>query len=312
MTPALEVAGVSKVYAGGQVALDGVSLTVEPGQIAGLLGPNGAGKTTLVSIVAGLRRPDAGTVSVCGVDALKSPRVARRRLGVAPQELGVCPILRPRENLRLFAELAGFSRAETSRQIGDLSDALDLGEFLDRPVRFLSGGQQRRVHTALAMIRRPALLLLDEPTAGVDVHTRGDLLELVRELADEGVAVCYSTHYLQEAEALDAAVTILDGGRVIAGGTVAELVARYAEPLVELTFEGSPPQIDLPDRSSVSGDTLRVYGDPPTAVAAHVVTALGSEAERLRSVEIIRPSLESVFLSVTGRRWAIEEPSLVT
>jgi ABC-2 type transport system ATP-binding protein len=309
MTPALEVAGLCKAYAG-NVALDSVNLIVGPGEVAGLLGANGAGKTTLMSIVVGLRHADAGEVRICGVDVRKAPRDARRHLGVAPQELGVCPVLSPRENLRLFADLAKLGRAEAARRIGDLSDALDLGAILDRPVRFLSGGQQRRVHTALAMVRRPALLLLDEPTAGVDVHTRGDLLELVRELAEDGVAVCYSTHYLHEVEVLNASVTVLDHGCVIASGTVQELVAAHAEPMVELTFEGTPPTIPLPGQSHVYGDTVRVYGDRPATLAAALVTALGNDAERLRSVEIVRPSLESVFLSVTGRRWATEGQSV--
>jgi ABC-2 type transport system ATP-binding protein len=153
-------------------------------------------------------------------------------------------------------------------------------------VRFLSGGEQRRVHTALALLRRPALLLLDEPTAGVDVQTRGDVLALVRELADQGVAVVYSTHYLPEVEALDASVAILDGGRVIARGSVAALVGAHAEPVVELVFEG--------------GDVVRRAGAEPAAV----VSSLGADAARLRSLEIVRPSLESVFLGLTGRRWA--------
>jgi ABC-2 type transport system ATP-binding protein len=280
---ALAITGLRKAY-GGRVALAHVDLDVAPGEVLGLLGPNGAGKTTLISIVAGLRRADAGSVRVAGEAA--GTRAARARLGLAPQDLGVSPTLTPRENMRLFGELAGLRRRALAERIGEVSDALDLGAVLDRPVRFLSGGEQRRVHTGLALMRRPALLLLDEPTAGVDVQTRGDVLALVRELADQGVAVVYSTHYLPEVEALDASVAILDGGRVIARGSVAELVGAHAEPVVELVFEG--------------GDVVRRAGAEPAAV----VSSLGAEAARLRSLEIVRPSLESVFLGLTGRRWA--------
>jgi ABC-2 type transport system ATP-binding protein len=272
--------------------------------VLGLLGVNGAGKTTLVSIVAGLRRLDAGEVRICGVDVVADPRVARRRLGFAPQELGVCPVLSARENLRLFGELAGLRRRELAERIGEVSDGLDLGAFLDRPVRPLSGGEQRRVHTGLALMGRPQLLILDEPTAGVDVHARADILEYVRDLADDGLAVVYSTHYLQEVEELGASVAILEGGQVIARGAVAELVGEHAEPMIELAFDGPPPELALEARTAIAGDTLRAYSERPAALAAAAVALLGADAERLRSVEIVRPSLESVFLSLTGRRWS--------
>jgi ABC-2 type transport system ATP-binding protein len=303
MPAALAMTGVRKAY-GDCVALDGVDLTVQPGEVLGLLGVNGAGKTTLVSIVAGLRRADAGTVDVCGIDVAADPRAARRRLGLAPQELGVCPLLTPRENMRLFGELAGLRRRELAARIGEVSDGLDLGAVLDRPVRFLSGGERRRTHTALALLGRPELVMLDEPTAGVDVHARADVLAYVTELAEDGVAVVYSTHYLHEVEELDASVAILDGGRVIARGAVRELIGEYAEPMVELAFEGAPPPLELAARTDVAGDTLRAYGDRPAALAAAAVGLLGAEAERLRSVEIIRPTLESAFLALTGRRWS--------
>jgi ABC-2 type transport system ATP-binding protein len=303
MSAALVMAGVRKAY-GDRVALDGVDLTVEPGDVLGLLGINGAGKTTLVSIVAGLRRPDAGTVHVCGIDVAADPRAARRRLGLAPQELGICPLLTVRENMRLFGELVGLRRRELAARVGEVSDGLDLGAVLDRPVRFLSSGEQRRAHTALALMGRPALVILDEPTAGVDIHARADVLEYVRELADDGIAVVYSTHYLHEVEELDASVAILDGGRVIARGAVGDLVGEHAEPMVELAFEGPPPSLAIAARTAVAGNTLRAYGDRPAALAAAAVGLLGADAERLRSVEIVRPTLESAFLSLTGRRWS--------
>jgi ABC-2 type transport system ATP-binding protein len=303
MTPALEIAGLRKAY-GGRTALESVDLTVQPGEVVGLLGPNGAGKTTLVSIVAGLRRADAGTVHVAGIDALADPRAARRRLGIAPQELGVSPTLTARENLRLFGELAGLRRSGLADRIGDISDALDLGPMLDRRVHTLSGGEKRRVHTAMALLHRPPLLLLDEPTAGVDVRTRADILELVTDVAATGVGIVYSTHYLHEVEALDASVAILDGGSVIARGSVAALIGAHAEPMVELVFDGPPPPLGVAARTAVTGEIVRAFGEQPATLAASAVSALGPDAERLRSLEIVRPSLESVFLALTGRRWA--------
>lgn len=303
MAPTLEITGLRKSY-GVRVALDDVDLTVEPGEILALLGPNGAGKTTLVSIVAGLRRADAGEVHISGIDAVACPREARRQLSIAPQELGVSPTLTVRQNLRLFAELAGLRRKQTAERIVEISAALDLDVMLDRPVRFLSGGEQRRVHTAMALMGRQSLLLLDEPTAGVDVQTRGAMLALVRDLAARGMAIVYSTHYLHEVEALGASVAILDSGCLIARGTVAELIGDHAEAMVELVFEGTPPPLTLGARTDIVGDTLRAFGEQPATLVASTVSALGAEANRLRSVEIVRPSLESVFLSLTGERWS--------
>src|ERR1035437_1143133 len=181
--------GVTKRY-GDNVALNDVDLDIRPGEILGLLGPDGAGKTTLVSIAAGLLRADAGTVKVCGIDVRRDPVGARRRLGLAPQELGVYPLLSVRENLVFFGEMAGLRSHQLRRRIEEVADDLDLGTFIDRKAQFLSGGEKRRLHTAMALIPRPALLLLDEPTTGVDVATRAHLIQVVRKLAAEGAAVC--------------------------------------------------------------------------------------------------------------------------
>ena len=299
----LRVEGLRKSY-GRQVALDGVDLDIEPGEIVGLLGPNGAGKTTLVSIVAGLRNADAGTVHVGGIPVAERPFEARRLLGLAPQELGVYPVLSARDNLRFFGELAELAPPLLARRIDEVAEALDLTELLDRPVRTFSGGEKRRIHTALAMLHRPPLLLLDEPTTGVDVATRAHLLDAVRALAaEDGTAICYSTHYLPEVEALGASVAILDRGRVVARGALAELVRAHGRCLVELSFDGEPPELDGAERD---GSFLRLPADDPAADAARALGALGPASSRLRSIELVRPSLESVFLAVTGRRYESE------
>jgi ABC-2 type transport system ATP-binding protein len=304
----LEVRGVRKSY-GATPALVGVDFDVAAGEVVGLLGPNGAGKTTLVSIVAGLRRPDAGRVSVAGIDVLSHPFEARRHLGLAPQELGIYPTLTVRTNLQFFGELVDLRGAELRHRVDEVGEALELSEFMDRQARFLSGGEKRRLHTALTMLRRPPLLLLDEPTSGVDVRTRASVLEVVRSLAAEGSAVCYSTHYLGEVEALGASVAILDRGRMIARGTVADLVRSHGASALELTFEDDGrPLPALSGYRTDSGDgVLRVFTERPAAEAARVLAALGAETGRLRSVEIVAPSLEAVFLALTGRRYESED-----
>lgn len=300
----LAIGGLTKSY-DGVLALDHVDLQIAEGEICALLGPNGAGKTTLVSIVCGLRHADSGTVSVNGIDAITRSQEARCHLGFAPQELAIYPTLRVRENLVFAGEIADLRRSALATRVEEVAASLELTQFLDRPVRTLSGGEKRRVHTAMAMLHRPPLLLLDEPTTGVDVATRVRLLKTVRRLAeDDGTAVCYSTHYLPEVEALGASVTILDHGRVIAQGTVNDLISRHARTVVELSFDGPAPQLDVGLPVDIAGDTVRFESEAAAADAARVLARLGPDADRLRGLEIVTPSLETVFLALTGRRYS--------
>jgi len=304
----LEVRGLRKSYHR-TVALAGVDLDVAAGEIVGLLGPNGAGKTTLVSVVAGLRHPDAGSVRIGGVDALAHPREVRRVLGVAPQDTGVYPTLSCRDNLRFFGELAGLRRRALRTAIGSVADALGLTELLDRRAQGLSGGERRRLHTAIALVHRPRLVLLDEPTTGADVRTRTQLLALVADLAAEGSAVLYSTHYLTEIEQLDASVVLIDQGRAIARGTVNELVLAHATSIVELTFNGAAPGLAahaLPATVETDGCVLRARTHDPGPLAALLLNELGAATGDLRSLRIVQPSLETVFLALTGRGYHLD------
>ncbi|MDP2711675.1 MAG: ABC transporter ATP-binding protein [Solirubrobacteraceae bacterium] len=234
MTPpcVLELAGVVKSHTRERRALDGVQLAVHAGRVTALLGPNGAGKSTLVSLAAGLTRPDAGTVRVLGEDpAGRGAQALRRRIGLAPQEIGVYPQLSVTTNLRCFAELYGLRPRAARARAAELLEPFALSELGDRPAGRLSGGEQRRLHAAIALVNRPALVILDEPTAGADPSTREHILRAVRDLAGGGTAVVYTTHYLPEAERLDADIALLEHGRVIARGSVAELIARHVAPL---------------------------------------------------------------------------------
>ncbi|GAB3466686.1 ABC transporter ATP-binding protein [Actinophytocola sediminis] len=299
--PRLSVRGVRKRY-GDLVALEHVDLEIEPGAVVGLLGHNGAGKTTLLSAIAGLVRIDGGQIEVCGHSVARDPRRARRALGLAPQELGVYPPLTVRQNLGFFAELAGLRGGRAGARIEEVAEALGLTALIDRRVHQLSGGEQRRVHVALALLHKPPLVLLDEPTAGVDVRTRGRLVDHVRHLAATGAAVCYSTHYLPEIEALDCAVAVLHRGRVVARGPVADLVRRHGDSALELVFAGPAPELDLPWPVVRQARVLRIRTDQPEMATGRVLGALGEATERLLSMRVLRPSLDSVFLGLTGRR----------
>lgn len=298
----LKVREVHKSY-GSIKALNGVDLDVAQGEIVALLGPNGAGKSTLVSTIAGLHRPDKGSIWLNGIDAGSHPDLARRQLGLAPQETGIYPIISVLDNLRFFGELAGLRRRDLKQRIDEVAAAFSLSDLLDRRARHLSGGEVRRLHTAMIVLHRPPLLLLDEVTAGVDVQTRNQLLDLVGSLAEQGSAVVYSTHYLHEIETLRAhRVAILHKGRVVTNGPIPHLIRAFGGSFVELSFEAElPADLDLPAGSVMVGENvLRVPAeDSPAVTAAGLVGKLDRPGVALREIKLLQPSLESVFLSIT-------------
>jgi ABC-2 type transport system ATP-binding protein len=299
----LSVRDVHKSY--GEVqALSGVGLDVSSGEILALLGPNGAGKTTLVSIIAGLRKPDRGSVWVNGIDATARPESARRQLGLAPQETGVYPTVSVRDNLRFFGELAGLRRQQLRTRIAEVAELFSLTELLERKGQSLSGGQARRLHTAMIVLHAPSLLLLDEPTAGVDVQARNQLLQLISSLAEDGSAVVYSTHYLHEVEQLEASnVAILVRGKIVASGSIPHLVSTLGGASVELRFSGDRPDRGLPDGTvQVGADWLRVPANgSPAIAAAALLQRLDGAGGDLREIKLLQPSLETVFLAVTAK-----------
>ena len=246
MTAALELDGVVLRYRGtDRPALDGLDLTLGECGMLALLGPNGAGKSTLVSLAAGLLRPDAGTVRVLGADPCARGKRIRREVGVAPQEIGVYPQLTVTTNLRCFAELYGLRPRAARARAAELLAPFALEALADRPAGRLSGGEQRRLHAAIALVNRPRLVIFDEPTAGADPSTRDHILQAVRDLARDGTAVVYTTHYLPEVERLDADVALLEDGRLIARGSVAELVARHASPVGAAAGDAvAPPSLE--------------------------------------------------------------------
>ena len=300
--PILDVAGVSKAF-GPLRALSGVDLAVGAGEIVALLGPNGAGKTTLISVVVGLLRPDEGTVAVAGIDALHRPERVRGLIGFAPQVTGVYEPITVEENLVFYARLAGLRRRRSAQRIGEVCQALVLEDLRSRTCAQLSGGEKRRLHTAIAILSRPQLLLLDEPTVGADIETRQALLAVVRQLASDGTAIVYSTHYLPEIEALDASVVLLDSGRIIARGTVESLLDAHGSGVLDLRFSGPAPAL-VTDHVPVErdGSHLRITTTAPGLTVPWALGELGEDIGRLESLDVRRPSLDSVFLRLTGHR----------
>lgn len=298
--------GVSKSYEDVKV-LDDVSFSAAEGEVVALLGPNGAGKTTLLSIIAGLRVADAGSVAIGGFDLHSDRAEAISQLAIAPQDTGVQLLLTARQNLEFYGRLAGLSRTDVVTEIDRVADGLELGPFLDKTTSTLSGGQRRRVHAACAIVSRPRLLLLDEPTVGADLEMRGQLLGVVRDLVAGGTSVVYTTHYLPEVEALDARVVMIEHGRVLIDAPLASLLEDYASSFVELTFDGPAPTIDLAGLSLVRDDSiLRAEGPGVASRTAELITALGADAQRLRGLEVLRPNLDTAYLSLTGQRFRAE------
>jgi ABC-2 type transport system ATP-binding protein len=264
-------------------AVDGLSLSVHRGEVFGLLGPNGAGKTTTISMAIGLLKPDTGSVELDGLGP-PSERAVRRHIGVAPQALALYDALSADENLRFFGRIYGLrGQALADRAAVVLDDVGLLPRRRDR-VRAFSGGMKRRLNLAIAMLHDPPLLLLDEPTAGVDPQSRNNILELVARLRERGRTILYTTHYIEEAQRLCDRVAVIDHGRLLALGTVNELV----------TAHGGRPTLALHRGEAIE----RVETDDPVPAIAR---ALAPGAPALTGLAIERPSLESVFLRLTGR-----------
>jgi ABC-2 type transport system ATP-binding protein len=287
--------GLVKTY-DGRRALDGFTLSVRPGEIAGLIGHNGAGKTTFVEVVTGLTRPDSGTVHVDG----RPPARARHRFGVAPQELALDPTVTVREQLGLFAGLSGLRRAAAARSVREVADELMLGEVLDRRCAVLSGGQRRRVQAAAAMVGSPAVLLLDEPTAGADPQTRSALLAAVRARAAAGAAVLYTTHYLPELVELDATLAVAERGRVVARGERAALTADLPGE-VRVTLDPArprpplAPQLQARVREDGAGELRITTRDPSADLAALLAAGCAP-----LSVDVRSPDLDDLYAALAG------------
>jgi ABC-2 type transport system ATP-binding protein len=290
--------GLVKRY-GGRRALDGFDLTVRAGEITGLIGHNGAGKTTFVEVVTGLVRPDAGRVTVGGVDVRRDPRAARRLLGVAPQEVALYVSATVRDNLRLFAALAGLRGRALRRAVDQVAEELQLTGVLGQRVGLLSGGQRRRTQAATALVGGAPLLLLDEPTAGADPDTRAALLAAVRARAARGAAVLYTTHYLPELADLGATLAVARAGRVIARGDQDTLIKGLPGEL-RLGLTRPAGLTDLPTglagRARFADGELRISStDPPADLAALLAAGLAPDA-----VDVRRPDLDDLYRALAS------------
>ncbi len=298
---AISIDNLQKTYAGGKRALDGVSLDVPRGQIFGLLGPNGAGKSTMINILAGLVNKTGGTASIWGFDIDKHPRNAKASIGIVPQEILFDPFFTPAETLEIQAGLYGVTKGQ--RRTMELLRAVHLEDKAGAYSRTLSGGMKRRLLVAKAMVHSPPILVLDEPTAGVDIELRQQLWAYVRQLNREGVTVVLTTHYLEEAEQLCDRIAIINHGRLIANETTRTLVGMAQEKAVEVTVDRdltSVPDASCFDKIEIVRErTLAITYRKDKVNAGEVLAALQRDGLGIVDVSTREADLEDVFLNLT-------------
>jgi ABC-2 type transport system ATP-binding protein len=304
---------LERVFKGGIRAVDGVDLVVERGEVYGFLGPNGAGKSTTVRMLATLLRPTGGRALVAGRDVVTEAAAVRRSIGVALQDAALDPYMTGRELLHLQAVLHGFPRAIGRARAVELLERLDLTGAADRRVGTYSGGMRRRLDLALALVHEPEVLFLDEPTTGLDPISRHTLWEEVRRLNGEGATVFLTTQYLEEADQLAGRVGIINGGRIVAEGTPAELKAQVGDPTLNVTLA-------RPEDEDAATAALRALGDPlparPGTIALRLpggaaalpaaVRALDEAGIAVAGLDLALPTLDDVFVAKTGRRLEAE------
>jgi ABC-2 type transport system ATP-binding protein len=319
--PAISVQGLVKDY-GDTRALDGVDLEAPQGTVLGVLGPNGAGKTTTVRVLATLLTPDAGVVRVAGLDVVKDAMALRSRIGLAGQYAAVDEALTGTENLVMVGRLYGQRRGSARARAADLLERFALVEAGDRPVKMYSGGMRRRLDLAAALVARPAVLFLDEPTTGLDPRSRLDLWATIEDLVADGTTVLLTTQYLDEADRLADRIAVVDRGRVIADGTADELKDRVGGERIEV-------RLSDPVQGPVAAAALRILADeaPVTeqgTVTVHVrggerdgaivqaVRRLDAAGVGVADVAVRRPTLDDVFLTLTGHAAASEDGEVLT
>ncbi len=304
----IEIQGLSKTF-DDLTAVEDLSLSAGEGQIYGLLGPNGAGKSTTIGCLCGLVTPTRGRVRVLGHDVVREAREAKKLLGVVPQELALYEDLNASANLAYWGAAYGLRGAELKARVAEVLERIELADRDEEAVKGFSGGMQRRLNFGCAIVHRPKVLLLDEPTVGVDPQSRRKLLELVRELAGEGTCVLYTTHYMEEAQELCDRLGVIDHGKLIAEGTLAELRGSLEQhDLLRLSGEFDPAATEAAlagfdglEVVSADQDTLMLSLPGASRQLPALFGALDGAGMRVAETTLTQPSLESLFIKLTGR-----------
>nr|WP_285889800.1 ABC transporter ATP-binding protein [Neobacillus niacini] len=293
-------------------AVKGVSFSVEKGESFSLLGPNGAGKSTTINMITGLYPPTSGSIQITGVDVIKNPKQAQKSIGVVPQEIALYETLSARENLKFWGRMYDLSGNALEKVVDEVLEIIGLTDRAKDKVSTFSGGMKRRVNIGAAILHKPEVLIMDEPTVGIDPQSRNHILETVKRLNNEGMTIIYTSHYMEEVEYLCERIGIIDHGELIACGTLRELresIGDRSRIIISLDNEGSHHLeiSSLLEGLAVEKDILikdkllTVFHKEPQAILSELIQLVTKDGTKITSVEIVEPNLESVFLHLTGR-----------
>jgi ABC-2 type transport system ATP-binding protein len=308
MTLAIEVHDLRKSFGDFQ-AVQGASFSAQAGEVLSLLGPNGAGKSTTISMLSGLLAPTSGEACIMGHSVTKEPETAKRSLGVVPQDIALYPDLSARENLVFWGKMYGLRGAELKSRVDEVLDVIGLADRQKDHVGKFSGGMKRRVNIGAALLHKPAVVIMDEPTVGIDPQSRRHILDNVKELNQKGMTVLYTTHYMEEAAELSHHIAIMDKGRVIACGTHDELIKMVGEETrIDLTLNAEAEKVlgawrgtEGVSRIDATDGKVSALVDDSNRVLPRLFDAASNVGVRITSVDIQEPNLETVFLHLTGR-----------
>lgn len=308
MLKLLKVVELKKSF-GNREVVRGVTFTVNKGESFGLLGPNGAGKSTTISMICGLIESSSGDVTVGGVSIKKDPMQVKRKIGVVPQDIALYPTISARENLYFWGRMYGLSKAEAKKRTEEVLEIVGLKDRAKEKIENYSGGMKRRINIGAALMHKPELLIMDEPTVGIDPQSRNHILETVKKLNQEGMTVIYTSHYMEEVEYLCERIAIVDQGEVIASGTKAELCSRLvgATSIQIKVSKVNQEMVDqlrtIPNVQSVKvdGELITIYASDARQTLGDAVALIIQSGLQVLSVDVQEPNLETVFLQLTGR-----------
>ena len=308
-SPIIRAQDVVKRFGKDTLALDGVSISIEPGSIYGLLGPNGAGKTTLIRVLTTLLEPDSGEAWVAGVDVLNDPVTARTKIGLAGQSAAIDGFLTGKENVEMIGQLYGLPSGEARSRAADVLRRIDLTDAADRQVKTYSGGMRRRLDLAASLVGRPEVMFLDEPTTGIDPRSRIDIWDIIRDLQSEGTTLLMTTQYLEEVDYLADRIGVIDHGKLIAEGTANELKSRIGGTVIEAVVPEEQRELATSVLLEVTGEEpmfepnkacLVVHAPEGSKTLISVVRALDAADIPAEDLEMHKPTLDEVFLTLTG------------
>ncbi|BES64124.1 ABC transporter ATP-binding protein [Gottschalkiaceae bacterium SANA] len=304
----VEIQGVEKHF--GEIhAVDGIDMHVKKGEILGLLGPNGAGKSTTISMIATLLEPTEGTILFMGESIQADPKQIQNVLGFVPQEIALYPTLTGKENLQFWGRVYGLRGSKLKERISEISQVIGLDERLKDRVDTYSGGMKRRLNIGVALLHKPAFIIMDEPTVGIDPQSRSFILDTVRELRDQGSTILYTTHYMEEVESLCDRIYIMDHGKIIAEGTKESLTEMIdASEVIRLSVEKIDPllittlqELKFVEKAVVEENSIYLTVKENGNHYQSIMNALLGSGTQLKGMDIQKPSLETVFLHLTGR-----------